>query len=312
MPRAAALAEPPPRRRWPHERAAARRRRHPARRRRAPSPALNAAFRGKDAPDQRAVLPGAGASAGASRRHRPGLRRLRARSRRTGQAAGATTCSTWRRMASCIFWATITRRTPRPRRWRPRERAILAGLGVADPYAERRRPDRGDHGRTHRTRAPRTATTTARPAPLRAGAAARSGSAARPKPEAMPPDADGAGSDLVDQAEAFQTLTVADVMIPRADIVALEIATPLRRWPRSSSRASTRACRSIARRSTTRSGFVHIKDVFKLIAGKMRARRRRTSRCWAACAARSSMCRPRCAPPTCWCGCRRATSTWPW
>ena len=33
--------------------------------------------------------------------------------------------------------------------------------------------------------------------------------------------------DIVDQAEAFQSLRVRDVMTPRADIVALEISTPL-------------------------------------------------------------------------------------
>lgn len=36
-----------------------------------------------------------------------------------------------------------------------------------------------------------------------------------------------APADLVDQAEAFQTLRVEDVMTPRADIVAVEVETPL-------------------------------------------------------------------------------------
>ena len=48
------------------------------------------------------------------------------------------------------------------------------------------------------------------------------GEAARP-PE--PPTQSGE-VDLVDQAEAFQTLRVADVMTPRADIVAVELSTP--------------------------------------------------------------------------------------
>ena len=41
-----------------------------------------------------------------------------------------------------------------------------------------------------------------------------------------PPDPE-APADLVDQAEAFQTLRVADVMTPRADIQAVELSTPL-------------------------------------------------------------------------------------
>jgi CBS domain containing-hemolysin-like protein len=77
------------------------------------------------------------------------------------------------------------------------------------------------------------------------------------------------GADLVDQAEAFQTVTVADVMIPRADIVALEIDSPL---------SEVSACfiehehsRVPVYRETLDDpvGFVHIKDVFKLIAGKV-------------------------------------------
>src|SRR5690348_2737467 len=40
-------------------------------------------------------------------------------------------------------------------------------------------------------------------------------------------DAERAGNDLVDQAEAFQQVNVGDIMIPRADIVALEIGAPL-------------------------------------------------------------------------------------
>ena len=33
--------------------------------------------------------------------------------------------------------------------------------------------------------------------------------------------------DIVDQAEAFQTLRISEVMTPRADIIALEVSTPL-------------------------------------------------------------------------------------
>src|SRR5690348_2398660 len=43
--------------------------------------------------------------------------------------------------------------------------------------------------------------------------------------EEPPPESD-APVDIVDQAEAFKTLRVDDVMTPRADIVAVEIACP--------------------------------------------------------------------------------------
>ena len=57
------------------------------------------------------------------------------------------------------------------------------------------------------------------PAPAPPAAPAAEGS---PAPEPSEPEV-----DLVDQAEAFATKRVADVMTPRADIVALEISTPL-------------------------------------------------------------------------------------
>jgi CBS domain containing-hemolysin-like protein len=72
--------------------------------------------------------------------------------------------------------------------------------------------------------------------------------------------------DIVDQAEAFQTLRVADVMTPRADIVALEISTPL----------IDVICRFVeaehSRMPVYREtlddpvGVVHLKDVVKLVA----------------------------------------------
>ena len=80
---------------------------------------------------------------------------------------------------------------------------------------------------------------------------------------------DRAGSDLVDQAEAFQTVTVADVMIPRADIVALEIEAPL------SAVAAHFIDSGHSRLPVYREtlddpvGFVHIRDVFKLIASNV-------------------------------------------
>lgn len=83
------------------------------------------------------------------------------------------------------------------------------------------------------------------------------------------PDADRPGAGLVDQAAAFQSVTVGDVMIPRADIVALEIKTPLSAV--AAQIIESEHSRLPIYRETLDDpvGFVHIKDVFKLIAGKL-------------------------------------------
>ncbi len=71
---------------------------------------------------------------------------------------------------------------------------------------------------------------------------------------------------IVDQAEAFATLRVSDVMTPRADVVALELSTPLsgvvQRF------LETEHSRMPIYRETLDDplGVVHIKDLFKLIA----------------------------------------------
>jgi CBS domain containing-hemolysin-like protein len=77
------------------------------------------------------------------------------------------------------------------------------------------------------------------------------------------------GHDLIDQAAAFQTVTVSDVMIPRADIVALELSTPLADV--AARFIESEHSRLPIYRETLDDpvGFVHIKDVFKLIAGKV-------------------------------------------
>jgi CBS domain containing-hemolysin-like protein len=78
-----------------------------------------------------------------------------------------------------------------------------------------------------------------------------------------------AGSGLVGQAEAFQTVTVGDVMIPRADIVALEVSTPLAAV--TAHFIESEHSRVPIYRETLDDpiGVVHLKDIFKLIAGKM-------------------------------------------
>ena len=84
--------------------------------------------------------------------------------------------------------------------------------------------------------------------------------------EAPPPSVGHDGVDIVDQAEAFQTLRVSDVMTPRADVVALEISAPFDEVVRQF--AETEHSRVPVYRETLDEpvGVVHIKDVFKLMA----------------------------------------------
>ena len=71
--------------------------------------------------------------------------------------------------------------------------------------------------------------------------------------------------DIVDQAEAFQTLRVADVMTPRADIVALELSTPFEEVTQQFAEVE-HSRMPIYRESLDEPiGVVNIKDVFKLL-----------------------------------------------
>jgi CBS domain containing-hemolysin-like protein len=82
--------------------------------------------------------------------------------------------------------------------------------------------------------------------------------------EATPATADG--GDLMDHARAFQTLTVADVMIPRADIKAVELSTPLEALV--DAFAENEHTRMPVYRETLDDpvGIAHLKDIFRLIA----------------------------------------------
>ena len=89
-------------------------------------------------------------------------------------------------------------------------------------------------------------------------------------PAALPPDpavdASQSEVDIVDQAEAFQTLRVSEVMTPRADIVALEASCPLievvQRFVE-----SEHSRMPVYRESLDDPiGVVHIKDVMRQIA----------------------------------------------
>ncbi len=83
--------------------------------------------------------------------------------------------------------------------------------------------------------------------------------------------APGAALDIVDQAAAFKTLRVDDVMIPRADIIAAEISTPFEGVVRQFAEAEHSRMPVYRETLDEPVGVVHIKDVFKVLAGDGRA-----------------------------------------
>ncbi|WP_454758197.1 hemolysin family protein [Caulobacter segnis] len=88
------------------------------------------------------------------------------------------------------------------------------------------------------------------------------GDFARP-PE--PPPATGA-VDMVDQAEAFQMLRVADVMTPRADIVAVELSAPFEAVVAQFTEAEHTRMPIYRETLDDPVGVIHIKDVFRLLS----------------------------------------------
>ena len=72
--------------------------------------------------------------------------------------------------------------------------------------------------------------------------------------------------DLVDQAEAFATLRVSDVMTPRADVVALEVSTPLDEVVRRFVEVELTRLPIYRETLDDPVGVVHVKDVMKLLA----------------------------------------------
>ncbi len=84
------------------------------------------------------------------------------------------------------------------------------------------------------------------------------------------PDPDPAptqnGADLIEHAEAFQTLRVEDVMTPRVDVTAVDIATPFCELV--AQFIETEHSRLPVYRDTLDDpvGVVHVKDVFRLLA----------------------------------------------
>jgi CBS domain containing-hemolysin-like protein len=85
--------------------------------------------------------------------------------------------------------------------------------------------------------------------------------------EIAPPVAPGE-VDMVDQAEAFQTLRVADVMTPRADIVAVEVGIAFDDLVAVFVEAEHSRIPIYRETLDDPIGVVHVKDVFKLLAGK--------------------------------------------
>jgi CBS domain containing-hemolysin-like protein len=71
--------------------------------------------------------------------------------------------------------------------------------------------------------------------------------------------------DLVDQAEAFQELKVGDVMTPRADVIALEVATPLDEIVRRFTDSEHTRIPIYRETLDDPVGVAHLKDVMKLI-----------------------------------------------
>ena len=80
------------------------------------------------------------------------------------------------------------------------------------------------------------------------------------------PDASRAEVDIVDQAEAFQTLRVSDVMTPRADILAIDVSTPLLEVVRRFVDSEHSRMPVYREGLDDPIGVVHIKDIMRQIA----------------------------------------------
>lgn len=83
-------------------------------------------------------------------------------------------------------------------------------------------------------------------------------------------EAAAAAATLVGQARAFQTLTVDDVMTPRADIVAVEVDTPFEDLVALFIKHEHSRLPIYRDTLDDPIGVVHVKDVFKSVAGKGR------------------------------------------
>ena len=84
-------------------------------------------------------------------------------------------------------------------------------------------------------------------------------------PPDLTADASQAEVDIVDQAEAFQTLRVSEVMTPRADILALECSTPLLEVVRRFVESEHSRMPIYRENLDDPIGVVHIKDLMRQI-----------------------------------------------
>lgn len=80
----------------------------------------------------------------------------------------------------------------------------------------------------------------------------------------------GRVSGLVEQAEAFQTMRVADVMTPRVDIVAVELSTPFAEVVERFAESEHSRMPIFRETLDDPVGVIHVKDIFKLLAGRGR------------------------------------------
>ncbi|NGM50160.1 HlyC/CorC family transporter [Caulobacter sp. 602-2] len=90
---------------------------------------------------------------------------------------------------------------------------------------------------------------------------------AAPVKRSRPADPDHvAAPDLVDQAEAFKTLKVGDVMTPRPDVVAVEVETPFAVVVAQFVEAGHSRMPIYREALDQPIGVIHVKDVFRLLA----------------------------------------------
>ena len=108
----------------------------------------------------------------------------------------------------------------------------------------------------------------AKPRRNRLGALKRLWSRDKPSDRAESAAEDDGSPDIVDQAEAFKSMRVADVMTPRADIVAVELETPFNELLAEFIEAEHSRMPIYRETLDDPIGVVHVKDVFKLVANE--------------------------------------------
>jgi len=108
----------------------------------------------------------------------------------------------------------------------------------------------------------------AKPRRSRLGALRRLWARDKPSDRAESAADDDGSSDIVDQAEAFKSVRVADVMTPRADIIAVDLETPFNELLAEFIEAEHSRMPIYRETLDDPIGVVHVKDVFKLVANE--------------------------------------------